>query len=232
MSKPLPPREDEDTSAKVRAYLAKVYRLAENTNDPNGFVGTSALADRLYVTAPAVNRMVNRLKEMGLLAHEPYKGIKLTPQGRIEALKELRVHRLIEAFLVRVMGIDWSVAHHEADLLCEGVSELILERMERMAEFPRYCPHGEPIPTVDGQVEAMNDVLLAHVAPATRVQITRLKTREPERLKYIEALGLLPNTPLEVLHVAPFNGPMQLKIQQEYRIVGHNLAELIRVKPL
>jgi DtxR family Mn-dependent transcriptional regulator len=224
-------RVQDDASVKTQYYLAKVYRLADFAADSE-YVTTSALADALMVTAPAVNRTVNRLKEADLLEHEPYRGIRLTEKGRREALRHLRVQRIAEAFLTKVMGLDWAAAYEEADALSLNLSEAIVQRMNEMAGEPRYCPHGEPIPTPDGQIEAMGDQLLSDTPAGQTVQITRMRTRDSDRLRYIAALGLLPGTTLEVLHVAPFNGPLQLRIKQEYRIVGHNLAELVRVRPV
>jgi len=224
-------RIQDDASSKMQFYLAKVYRLADFAQDSD-YVTTSALADALMVTAPAVNRTVNRLKEAELLEHEPYRGVRLTEKGRREALRYLRVQRIAESFLVRVMGLDWASAYEEAETLSLTLSDAIVQRMNEMAGEPRYCPHGEPIPTADGQIERMNDQLLADTAAGQRVQVTRMRTRDSDRLRYIAALGLMPGAQLEVLHVAPFNGPMQLRIKNEYRIVGHNLAELVRVRPL
>lgn len=231
-AKPSPHKspEDDDIGGKWRVYLSKVYRLADFADTPRSYIGTSALADALMVTAPAVNRMVNRLKENGLLHHEPYKGIALTQEGYGEALRHLRVHRIIEAFLVKVVKVDWSVVYDEANRLSLGTSDLLLARMNDMAGYPTHCPHGEPIPAEDGTLPPMQDTPLAQVMPPCTVRVTRMRTREPDRLKYIEALGLIPQTTLEVLHVAPFHGPMQLKINREYRIIGSNLAELIRVE--
>ncbi len=224
-------RVQDDASVKTQYYLAKVYRLADFASDSD-YVTTSALADALMVTAPAVNRTVNRLKEADLLEHEPYRGIRLTEKGRREALRHLRVQRIAEVFLTKVMGLDWATAYEEAASLSLNLSEAIVQRMNEMAGEPRYCPHGEPIPTADGQIEAMNDQLLSDTPAGQTVQVTRMRTRDSDRLRYIAALGLLPGTTLEVLHVAPFNGPMQLRVKQEYRIVGHNLAELVRVRPV
>jgi DtxR family Mn-dependent transcriptional regulator len=220
----------DDLSSKMQVYLAKIYRLADFGTDPHEFVTTSALADTLFVTAPAVNRMVNRLKEAGLLEHEPYKGIRLTDEGRREALKHLRNQRIAETFLMTVMHLGWAEAYEEANTISTALSSVIVERMWEMCDKPDYCPHGEPIPNADGTIRVMDDILLSHAQAGQTVQVTRMKTREIDRLKYIEALGLVPNAKLEVLHVHPFNGPMQLKVKNEYRIVGSNLAELIRVR--
>lgn len=222
----------EDLSTKMRTYLAEIYRLSDREQPEDGFVSTSALADMLFVSPPAVNRMVNRLKELALIEHEPYQGIKLTDKGRKEALGHLRAHRIAEAFLAKVMGFDWDGVYTEAAQISSALSDSIIDRMAAMSGNPQYCPHGEPIPQDDGTIEVMGDMLLSDSEAGTMVEVTRMRTREADRLSYIEALGLIPGKQLEVIHKAPFNGPMQLKINKEFRIIGHNLAELIRVKVL
>ena len=221
-----------DLSRTMRDYLAEIYRLADRADDPTTYIGTSALADLLDVSPPAVNRMVTRLRESGLLEHEPYQGIRLTDSGRQEALKQLRNHRIVEAFLVNVMGFGWHQIHEEAERMSQGLSDVLVERMYRMAHEPTQCPHGEPIPLPDGTLPELHDELLSASAPNVDLEITRVRTRESDRLEYLAALGLTPGKQLQIIHLAPFNGPLQLKVGTEYRIVGHNLAELIKVKPL
>jgi DtxR family Mn-dependent transcriptional regulator len=217
-----------DLSATMRDYLAEIYRLAEGGEQ---FVSTSALAELLDVSAPAVNRMVAKLKEQGLLQHEPYQGIRLTDDGRREALKQLRKHRIVEAFLVNVMGFGWHEVHAEADRMSRELTERLIERMAAMAGNPTHCPHGEPIPSPDGTLPPAEDVLLTDAPLKTDLEITRVRTRERDRLEYLAALSLTPGMHLQLLTIAPFNGPLQLRIGREFRIVGHNLAEMIRVRP-
>jgi DtxR family Mn-dependent transcriptional regulator len=223
--------DSNDLTSKMRDYLTEIYRLCDRGSaEDGGYISTSALADLLDVSAPAVNRMVTKLREDGLLEHEPYQGIRLTPDGQREALKELRRHRIAEAFLVKVMGFGWHEVHEEADRMSQGLSETVAQRMAEMAGNPTHCPHGEPIPTPEGDLPELNDVLLSDAEESVNLTITRVRTRESDRLEYIAALGLMPGTHLQVLHKAPFNGPLQLKVGSEYRIVGHNLAELIKVE--
>ena len=186
----------------------------------------------LMVSPPAVNRMVNRLKDLDLIEHEPYQGIKLTGAGVKEALLHLRAHRVAEAFLSKVMGFDWNDIYAEASQISSALNNTLIDRMAAMSGNPQFCPHGEPVPQKNGDIQAIEDILLSDAEAETRVKVTRMRTREADRLSYIEALGLLPDSELEVIHKAPFNGPMQLKIGEEYRIIGHNLAELIRVVPI
>jgi len=221
----------DNLSAKMRFYLTEIYRLADHAHTET-YVSTSALADELAVSAPAVNRMINRLKESDLLEHVPYQGVRLTATGEQEARKHLRNQRIAETFLVDVMGFAWDEVHDEAAQISVALSDALAKRMFEMADNPTHSPRGEPIPNSDGTMPTMQDSPLSDVEADNTVIITRLRTHESDRLNYIKALGLVPNVTLHVLHVAPFNGPMQLKIDEEYRIVGRNLAELIYVKPI
>lgn len=214
----------------MRTYLAEVYTLADMAPDDDGYTTTSSLAEVLSVSAPAVNRMVNRLKDLDLLEHEPYQGIRLTEAGQQIALKHLRAQRIAESFLVTVMNMDWDAMCEEATQMSSALSDTILDRMYEMAGTPTTSPLGEPIPDAEGTLPPLDDVQLSETQANDTVTITRLRTRETERLTYLQALGLVPGTTLQVLHLAPFDGPMQLKVGDEYRIVGHSLAALLRVQ--
>lgn len=220
----------KELSVNMRAKLADIYRLIDRQPNASGYVGTSQVADLLFVSAPAVNRLVNRLSKLGLLHHQRYQGVAVTDAGRVEALKHIRCERIAEVFLVQVMGINWLDAHEEARRLGQGLSEAVIQRMYEMTNRPTLCPHGEPIPDAEGNLPANSDFALSLAEAGAKTRITRLITREPDRLQYVEALGLLPGRVCDVIHVAPFEGPLQLKLGREFRIIGRNLAELIRVE--
>ena len=221
-----------ELSSKMRAYLAEIYRLIDRQLEPVDFVSTSQLADLLQVSPPAVNRMVNRLSKQGMLHHQPYQGIAITDTGRVEALKHIRTQRVAEVFLVQVMQMSWLEVHEEARRLSGGLSEAVVQRMYDMTDKPATCPHGEPIPQVSGKLPAAGDLYLSQVEAGAVIRVSRLITRDADRLQYIEALGLAPGRVCDVIHVAPFEGPMQLKLGQEFRIIGQSLAQLIRVEVL
>ena len=217
-------------SNKMRAYMAEIYRLLDRQPAPVSHVTSSQLSEALDISLPAVTRMVNRLRDRGLLTHKRYQGIAITAAGRAEALQLIRRQRIAEVFLVQVMGIGWLAAHAEARRLGEGLSDAVLARMLEMTGNPAVCPHGEPIPSAEGTLPPATDLPLSQIKQPARIRISRLITRESDRLAYIEALGLSPGQECEVLHVAPFDGPMQLKLGREFRIIGHSLAQLIRVE--
>jgi DtxR family Mn-dependent transcriptional regulator len=220
---------DDQLSNTMLDYLVHIYRLAD-AKPGEEYVGTSELADSLAVSAPAVNRMVTKLRDMDLLNHERYQGIALTEGGQREALKQIRRQRIIETFLVDVMGFGWHEVAHEAERMSSSIGDRLLERMTDMTGNPTHDPHGEPIPLSDGTLTLPDDLPLAEASPEEDYVVTRINTHESDRLEYLAALGLKPGERFRLLHIAPFNGPLQLQLGREYRIIGHNLAEVIRVR--
>ncbi len=215
-------------SARVQEYLAEAYRLVSYKQGER-YITTSALAEAVGVTAPAVTRMVRRLKDDGYIEHEPYKGIALTPLGEREALLSIRRHRLVERFLVDVMGFGWHEVHDTADDLGAVVSDRIVSRMEELAGYPKRCPHGEPIPTPDGVMPQVIDTALQDVQVGEEYVLSRVYTHDPEMLLYIEHLGLQVGKRFRLVERAPFNGPLQLQIDDVVHHVGHELAGILRV---
>lgn len=212
----------------MRDYLAEAYRLSYyQSHDP--YISTSSLAEVLKVSAPAVTRMVQRLKEAGFLEHEPYRGIKLTPSGEHEALMTIRKHRLVERFLTDVMGFGWHEVHDHADDFGAAVSDTLVKRMNELAGKPQRCPHGEPIPTKDGVMPRVIDYPLPEVAIQREYVISRANTHDSEKLKYLDNLGLKPSATLFLLDRAPFNGPLHIRMGAETHFIGHELATVLRV---
>lgn len=215
-------------SAAMQEYLAEAYRIAYYQND-DPYISTSALAEVLNVSAPAVTRMVQRLKEAGYLEHEPYRGVSLTPAGEREALMNIRRHRLVECFLVNVMNFGWHEVHDAADDLGAAASDQIVNRMEQMADFPRRCPHGEPIPSAAGEMPRVTDAPLTDYDDGTALVVSRVHTHDADKLAYLGELGLQPGTRFTLVTKAPFHGPLQLRVADSARVIGHELAGVLRV---
>lgn len=216
-----------EPSVAMREYLAEIYRLQED--DP--MVSTTALAERLDVSAPAVPRMLRRLRNAGYITHEPYKGFKLTELGTEEALKELRRHRILEVFLVNVMSFTWDEAHEHADDLGKGLNDDVVERMAIMTNNPTRCPHGEPIPDEMGNLPLVNDVCIINLAVGAKGKISRVRTHDPKKLQYFASLSVVPTTPFEIVGRAPFNGPMRLRIGRDEVVLGVELTRSLWVTP-
>ncbi len=215
-------------TASMQEYLAEAYRIAYYQPD-NPFVSTSSLADELHVSAPAVTRMVQRLKLAGFLEHKPYRGIKLTEAGEREALANIRRHRLVECFLVDVMGFGWHEVHDDADDLGLVVSDILVDKMDAMSGYPKRCPHGEPIPSADGTMPQVVDYPLSGVQVNREYMISRVHTHDENKLRYFSELRLKPGRRFRLAARAPFHGPLQLEVDGQTHFLGHELAGTLRV---
>jgi DtxR family transcriptional regulator, Mn-dependent transcriptional regulator len=214
-----------EPSATMREYLAEIYRLQED--EPT--VSTTSLADRLNVSAPAVPRMLKRLKSAGFVKHVPYQGVVLTELGREEALKELRRHRILEVFLVKIMGFTWDEAHEHSDDLGQGLNDVLTQRMAEMSHFPTRCPHGEPIPDEEGNLPPINDICIMNLSVGHKGVVSRVRTHDLEKLRYFATLNLVPGTEFEIVGRAPFNGPMRLRIGRDEIVIGAELTQSLWV---
>ena len=212
----------------MQEYLAEAYRIAYYHPD-EPFVSTSSLAEEMHVSAPAVTRMAQRLKRAGYLEHEPYRGIRLTEAGEREALANIRRHRLVECFLVDVMGFGWHEVHDDADDLGLVVSDLLVDKIDEMSGFPKRCPHGEPIPSADGVMPRVVDYPLSEVEVDHDYVISRVHTHDEHRLRYFSELRLEPGKRFRLVMRAPFKGPLQLQVDGQTHFIGHELAGVLRV---
>jgi DtxR family transcriptional regulator, Mn-dependent transcriptional regulator len=215
-------------SEAMQDYLAEAYRIAYyQENDP--YVSTSDLAAAMAVTAPAVTRMVQRMRQAGLLEHQPYHGIRLTEAGEQAAIASIRRHRLVERFLVDVMGFGWHEVHDASDAMANFASETLIDRMDTLAGYPQRCPHGEPIPRKDGVMPRVRDAALYEVPIGEDYVVSRVHTHDDELLRYIESLGLTPGVGFRLLDRAPFNGPLHLRVGDSQPFIGIELAKVLRV---
>lgn len=205
-------------------YLGELHRLGGEGQ----VVSPSRLAEVMDVSVPAAARMIERLDEAGLVERVPYKGVRLTGQGVREALREIRYHRLSEAFLVRVMGYGWHEAHDMADALAEVADEEFAARMDRTAGHPTRCPHGEPIPSADGVMPQIDDTPLTELPIGFKGVVSRVKAREDDKLIYFAEVGLVPEQPIEILNRGPFGGPVRLRIDRREEVLGAELASQVR----
>jgi DtxR family Mn-dependent transcriptional regulator len=219
------PLPDDKISETMREYLGEIYRLGQG----EAWVSTTALAEELQVSSPASVRMVRRLHQAGLVDHLPYKGIRLTPVGKKIALLNIRRHRLVERFLVDVLKFGWHEVHDKADDLQKGINQVLEDRIDELMGHPATCPHGDPIPTREGSIPELNDKPLTVVAPGKKGKITRVRIREPEKLQYLAEIGIVPGVEFELIHRAPFNGPLRLKLGRNEQVIGAELAAALWV---
>lgn len=218
-------------SRSVEDYLKAIYSLAERGDAAS----TSAIAEALAVQPASVSGMVKRLAESGFVEHERYRGARLTEVGEREALRIIRRHRILETYLVQRLEYSWDDVHEEAERLEHAASDDLIDRMAGALENPSHDPHGAPIPTRSGRVESTSRTTLAEVEAGSRVRIRAVRDDDPERLRYMEARGLLPGVLLTVESRAPFNGPVSVRVGEPAGVVqtiGHELARRIRVGEL
>lgn len=184
-------------TSTVEDYL-KCILLREQAA-PSTRVSTGRIATDLNVAPATVTSMLKTLAGSGLVSYEPYAGVSLTAAGTGLALHVLRRHRLVELFLVRVMGMDWSEVHEEAELLEHSVSERLIERMDEMLAYPQVDPHGDPIPTATGEVEQPEAVSLLECRLQERQRVVRVSDQQTEFLQLVEREGLKPGQELTVV---------------------------------
>jgi DtxR family Mn-dependent transcriptional regulator len=184
-------------TSTVEDYLKQI--LLEEQGHGEKRVATGRLAQALAVTPGTVTAMVKALSESGLVDYEAYGGVRLTKAGRQLALHVLRRHRLIELFLVRIMGMDWSDVHGEADRLEHAVSDRLIERIDEMLGHPAVDPHGDPIPTIGGELAPAQHEALAELEVGGTGRVTRIVDQEPGFLRLVERLGLRPGTNVKVV---------------------------------
>ena len=209
-------------------YLAAIYRFRERENTI--WVTLSMLAEAMNVSLQAASRMIRQMADNGYVEYEPYKGVRLTAEGEAPALEVVRRHRILEAFLVSVMDFGWDVAHRMTEQLERSVTDVLIARMFEMAGQPKTCPHGDPIPTADGVMPQLDDQSLIDWPESTPAVITRVRTNEPEKLRYIADLKLLPGTSVIVNRHSPFNGPLHLECHGDSFVLGNELARDVWVE--
>ena len=213
-------------SPAMQRYAAEIFRLQEDHEQ----VSLSLLSSHVESSAQAISTMVKRLNKSGYLIHEPYRGVRLTPEGEKIAMPSLRRHRLTEVFLVKIMKYDWASAHGLSDVFERGVNDELEDRMDELAGHPTRCPHGEPIPSKEGIMPKVVDMPLVDVPSGSDCVVSRVRTHNMEKLHYIGDLGLVPGTPFHLLSCAPFKGPLRLEMKPHNHIIGYELSQSIWVE--
>lgn len=183
-------------SVTVENYVKQLYLEQQRAADD--LVSMGRLAAAMGVVPGTVTTMVKGLADSGLVAYEPRGGARLTPAGERLALHVLRRHRLVELLLVRVIGLDWSEVHAEAEVLEHAVSDKVLDRIDALLGHPAVDPHGDPIPTAKGKVDAGPRSSLADCPVGRPLRVARVLDQDPAFLQLVERSGLRPGTAIEV----------------------------------
>ncbi len=184
-------------TSTVENYLKQLC-LEQSANEGRQ-ISMGRLASIMRVVPGTATSMVKALADSGLVEYEPRAGVRLTEHGRQLALHVLRRHRLIELFLVRTLGLDWSVVHDEAEALEHAVSDRVIERIDALLGYPTVDPHGDPIPSSQGHLEELRRMSLADCELGQPRRIARVLDQESEFLRFVERLGLTPGAVVTVM---------------------------------
>ncbi len=209
-------------SSSIEDYVKVIYSFTEWQDKP---ITSTQLAQRLGVANSSVSEMVRKLKDQGLVDHQPYSAITLTGDGIRLALSMVRRHRLIETFLVRELGYRWDEVHDEAELLEHAVSETFIERMAAKLGNPVRDPHGDPIPASDGSVLIPAAHRMSELDDGHTGRITRISDENPELLRYLAAEQIELDADVEVLGRKPFGGALVVRIGSGAALREFDLAE-------
>lgn len=208
-------------------YLKTIYLLGQ---EGDGNVATTLLADRLGVAAASVTGMVKKLASLGLVVHERYYGVRLTPTGLRAALETLRHHRLLELFLTETLGFSWDEVHEEADRLEHHISEALEERIFQLLGEPTHDPHGDPIPSLSGELPEVSLHRLTELSIGGRGMVARVRTQAQPMLRYLSHLGISLNTLVELRAVEPSDGSITVRLDGEREaLLDQRVAALVEV---
>jgi DtxR family transcriptional regulator, Mn-dependent transcriptional regulator len=216
--------DDSSITGPVEDYLKAIYDIELQ----GGAASTNDIAARLSFAPGSVTGMIRRLSELGLLTYERYHGVRLTQAGRLAALRTLRRHRVIEAYLVHALGYPWDGVHEEAERLEHAASDDLVDRMAAAIGEPAVDPHGAPIPTREGAVDETQYCTLADLGPGHRVLVVRVTDEDPEVLRYFAELGIRPGTSLAVL-AREYDGPITVALGEQRLSLGTGLAGRVMV---
>ena len=222
------PEQTPELSPVAQDYLKVVWSATEWAERP---VTTKLLATRLGVGASTVSETVRRLADQGLLTHEPYGAVGLTDSGRRHALAMVRRHRLVETFLVEVLGYGWDEVHDEAEVLEHAVSDVFVERLAQRLGHPVRDPHGDPIPGPDGSVVAPRATPMWDAGPGEWT-VARISDADPDLLRYLDEVGIGLDTVLTVGTRRDAVGTLGVTVGGRELDLGQLAAHAIWIAPL
>jgi DtxR family Mn-dependent transcriptional regulator len=213
----------------VEDYLKTIYQIQST----HGRASTKDIADRLHVKPASVTGMIQKLSETRppLLEYRKHQGVILTEEGEEVALEIIRHHRLLELFLHQILGYEWEDVHAEADRLEHVISEEFEERIAEALGDPSHDPHGDPIPTRDLQVPSSSQIRLYDLREGDVATVERVQDRDPDLLRYLGEVGMLPQTRLTILDYSPFDENLRLQVEGQLQplVLGPRVTRQIFV---
>jgi DtxR family Mn-dependent transcriptional regulator len=211
-------------SESAQDYLKAIWKLQRS-----GEMSTTALAEALEVSPASATAMLKKLATLGLVVHERYHGATLTPTGERMALEVVRHHRLLELYLMEALGLSWDQVHEEAERLEHHLSDELEARIDSALGFPTRDPHGDPIPSPELLLQSDEMVCLSDLEAGSMTVVRRVPDGDPELLRYLATLGLVPAEEVTILEQAPFDGPVTVEVRGARHAIGRSLAAQIEV---
>jgi DtxR family Mn-dependent transcriptional regulator len=197
-------------------YLKAIYRIYESTGDS---VSTTAIAEKLQINAASVTDMFKKLGQQKLVVYEKSRGVKPTDKGKKVALQILRKHRLWETFMVEKLKFSWDEVHEVAEQLEHVHSDILIERLDQLLGYPKFDPHGDPIPDKNGKLPAQDSILLSQGKLGQAYRVSGVSENSDAFLKYLNKIGLVPGSQITIVEVEEFDGSMKLRIDNKTDII-------------
>lgn len=208
-------------------YLKAIYHLTQVM--PKG-VNTNAIAASLDTKASSVTDMIKKLAEKELVTYQKYQGVNLTELGKLSAKMIIRKHRLWEVFLVEKLGFTWDEVHEVAEELEHIQSEKLINQLDQFLGFPRYDPHGDPIPNAKGEIQLENKWLLSEIEVGLKVTCIGVKDSSADFLKYLDKQKIALGTTLQLLEKESFDGTLKIGIGNQVLVISDKIANNLFVK--
>ena len=205
-------------------YLKAIYHLSAAGK---GMVYTNDIAGSLSTTAASVTDMLRKLSDKSLLKYERYKGVRITRKGEKMALNIIRKHRLWEVFLTDVLKFKWDEVHTMAEELEHVSSDELIERLDKLLNYPKFDPHGDPIPDVNGNLAQQNFVTLSTLPQLSTGIITGVSEHAPDFLQYLEKTGFQLGTRFKVIALHPFDRSMDILLRKRQVHISFDIAKNI-----
>ena len=207
-------------------YLKAIYHLAEGGTKA---VLTNEIADSMNTKAASVTDMIKKLSTKNFISYEKYYGVKMTKQGKTEALSIIRKHRLWETFLVEKLQFNWDEVHDIAEQLEHIQSPLLIEKLDAFLNFPKADPHGEPIPDRHGKVQVQAQGSLHEQTPGYTGSIVAVKDSDSNLLKYLNKIGATPGKKIEVIGKEEYDQSLEIIVERKKLTISKDVAQNILV---
>ena len=209
-----------ELTAAAEDYVREIYKLQAE----HGRATTSAIAERMGVSAPSASGMIRKLAALSLVEHERYRGVVLTRAGEKAAIEVIRHHRLLEQYLAEALGLPIDAVHEEADRLEHVLSEKLEARIDATLGYPTHDPHGDPIPDAELRLDRKRLRTLASLEPGDEATIKRVPDGDDELLRYLAKLALVPGKKVKLRSAEPFGGPLTVRVGKAEHAISRELA--------